>query len=223
MRASLWAMTAAVFRKEARLSLRARASWLVVFMFAMTTLACVSLLLQGEALAPRLHAALLWVILFFSLLAGAGRGFEDEVRAGTLLPLLVYGEAQAVLFGKVLFLAVLLFGLALVIAPCYFLLMDAGVSFLPVFLLTLLAGTYGMAAAGTLLSALMTGARVRGGLLTVLMLPVLLPVLLPAIVLTADCFAGAPPRLSYLFGMVLYDAVLSTASSLLFDFLWYED
>ena len=186
MHASLYRAIESVFRKEARISLRSRSSWLVVLMFALTTLSCVSLLMQGDILAPRLAASMLWIILFFSLLAGAGRGFADEEQAGTLMALQVYGSSQAVLFGKGLFMAVLLFVLSLLIVPMYLVLMDIAVASWPAFLLTLLGGTYGMAMAGTLLSALMSGAKVQGGLLSILMLPVLLPILLPAIVLTAS-------------------------------------
>lgn len=222
MHASLYRAGKAVLRKELRLSLRSRASWLVVLMFALTTLSCVSLLLQGDVLSPRLSAAMLWVILFFALLSGAGRGFADEEQAGTLTALSVYGSSQAVLFGKGLFMAILLMGLALLILPVYLVLMDVTVVFWLLLLLTLLAGTYGMAMAGTLLSALMSGARAQNGLLAILMLPVLLPVLLPAIVLTAGCFAGEAQG-AYLVAMALYDAVMTLAASLLFDFLWYED
>ena len=185
MHASLYRAVEAVFRKEARISLRSRSSWLVVLMFALTTLSCVSLLMQGDVLSPRLAAAMLWVILFFSLLSGAGRGFADEEQAGTLMALSVYGSSQAVLFGKGLFMAVLLFALSLLIVPVYLVLMDVAVFAWGLLLLTLLSGTYGMAMAGTLLSALMAGARAQNGLLSILMLPVLLPILLPAIVLTA--------------------------------------
>lgn len=219
MHASLYRAIESVFRKEARISLRSRSSWLVVLMFALTTLSCVSLLMQGDVLAPRLAASMLWVILFFSLLAGAGRGFADEEQAGTLMALQVYGSSQAVLFGKGLFMAVLLFALSLLIVPMYLVLMDTSVSSWPAFLLTMLGGTYGMAMAGTLLSALMSGAKVQGGLLSILMLPVLLP----AIVLTASCFAGEAVHMSYLVGIALYDAIMTLAASLLFDFLWYED
>ena len=219
MPASLYRAIESVFRKEARISLRSRSSWLVVLMFALTTLSCVSLLMQGDTLAPRLAASMLWVILFFSLLAGAGRGFADEEQAGTLMALQVSGSSQAVLFGKGLFMAVLLFALSLLIVPMYLVLMDTSVSSWPAFLLTLLGGTYGMAMAGTLLSALMSGAKVQGGLLSILMLPVLLP----AIVLTASCFAGEAVHMSYLVGIALYDAIMTLAASLLFDFLWYED
>lgn len=222
MHASLYRAVEAVFRKEARISLRSRSSWLVVLMFALTTLSCVSLLMQGDVLSPRLAAAMLWVILFFSLLSGAGRGFTDEEQAGTLMALSVYGSSQAVLFGKGLFMAVLLFALSLLIVPVYLVLMDVAVFAWSLLLLTLLSGTYGMAMAGTLLSALMAGARAQNGLLSILMLPVLLPILLPAIVLTAGCFTGDVNG-SYLVGMFLYDAIMTIAASLLFDFLWYED
>lgn len=223
MHASLYREIETVFRKESRLCLRSKSSWLVVLMFALTTLSCVSLLLQGDRLTPRLLAAMIWVILFFSLIAGAGRGFADEEQSGTLMALQVYGSSQAVLFGKGLFMAVLLFVLGLLIVPVYLILMDGAVFSSAILVLTLLAGTYGMAMAGTLLSALMTGAKVQNGLLSILMLPVMLPILLPAIVLTAGCFGGALPALSYLVGMLLYDGILTIAASLLFDFLWYED
>lgn len=147
MHASLYRAIESVFRKEARISLRSRSSWLVVLMFALTTLSCVSLLMQGDILAPRLAASMLWIILFFSLLAGAGRGFADEEQAGTLMALQVYGSSQAVLFGKGLFMAVLLFVLSLLIVPMYLVLMDIAVASWPAFLLTLLGGTYGMAMA----------------------------------------------------------------------------
>lgn len=142
------------------------------------------------------------------------------------MALSVYGSSQAVLFGKGLFMAVLLFALSLLIVPVYLVLMDVAVFAWGLLLLTLLSGTYGMAMAGTLLSALMAGARAQNGLLSILMLPVLLPVLLPillpAIVLTAGCFTGDVNG-SYLVGMFLYDAIMTIAASLLFDFFWYED
>lgn len=150
------------------------------------------------------------------------RAFADEEQAGTLMALSVYGSSQAVLFGKGLFMVVLLFALSLLIVPVYLVLMDVAVFAWGLLLLTLLSGTYGMAMAGTLLSALMAGARAQNGLLSILMLPVLLPILLPAIVLTAGCFTGDVNG-SYLVGMFLYDAIMTIAASLLFDFFWYED
>jgi heme exporter protein B len=92
-----------MFRKELTLGLRFKAAWGAMFMFALTTLACVSLALQGGQLEPELAAALLWIILFFASMAGADRGFADEDTAGTLLTLKLYGGAQPVLWGKMLY------------------------------------------------------------------------------------------------------------------------
>ena len=212
-----------VCRKELRLGLREPAATAAMFMFALTTLACISMSLAGAGLEPKLAAALLWVSLFFASLAGADRGFADEDMAGTLPALRLYGPAQAVLFGKAAYTLQVLLVLAIFIVPLYLILLDVTVVAPLVLVATLAAGLWGIAMTGTLLGALATGATVNHGLVAILMLPLILPVFLPAIALTAGAFGGSFAALSYLVGMVLYDAVLSVGASVLFDYLWYED
>ena len=223
MHASLWQGVKLVFRKELVMAMRFKAAWAAMFMFALTTLACVSLALQGGQLEPKLAAALLWIIIFFASMAGADRGFADEEAAGTLLTLKLYGGAQLVLWGKMLYSFFLLMVLALFIAPLFLVLIGIEVILPGVFALTLLLGVAGIVAAGTLLSALSTGARVKNGLFAVLMLPVILPVFLPAVFLTAGALGSGNLAFSYLGGMVLYDGLLAVGASVLFDYLWYED
>ena len=184
-----------------------------MLMFALTTLACVSLSLTGGVLEPKLQAALLWVILFFASMAGADRGFADEDMAGTLPALRLYGASQGVLWGKTAYTFFLLLALALFTVPLYLIFLDV--------IVVNAVWLWGTVVAG--LAGLATGASVRGGLFTVLMLPVILPVFLPAIALTGAAFGGGEASASYLLGIVLYDLVLGVAASLLFDYLWYED
>ena len=212
-----------ILRKELRISFRQQAGWCAMLMFARTTLACVSLSLTGGVLEPKLQAALLWVILFFASMAGADRGFADEDMAGTLPALRLYGASQGVLWGKTAYTFFLLLALALFTVPLYLIFLDVIVVNAVWLWGTVVAGLAGLAIAGTLLGALATGASVRGGLFTVLMLPVILPVFLPAIALTGAAFGGEEASASYLLGIVLYDLVLGVAASLLFDYLWYED
>ena len=223
MHASLWQGIKLVFGKEFTLGLRFKAAWSTMFMFALTTLACVSLALQGAPLEPELAAALLWIILFFAAMAGADRGFADEDTAGTLLTLQIYGSAQNVLWGKMLYTCFLLVCLTFFIVPLFLLLLGAEVAAGGVLAGTLLLGDVGIAAAGTLIAALTTGAQVKSGLFSVLMLPVILPVFLPAIFLTAGTLGSGQLPVHYLLGMALYDGVLLAAASVLFDYLWYED
>ena len=113
--------------------------------------------------------------------------------------------------------------LAMFITPLFLLLMDVTVAAPLVLWGTVLLGCTGIAAAGTLIAALTTGASVHSGLFSILMLPVILPVFLPAISLTAGAFGSGGITGSYLGGMALYDLILLVGASILFDYLWYED
>lgn len=224
MNGSIFQGVELVFRKELTLGLRFKAAWAAaMFLFALTTLSCISLALQGSALEPRLLAALFWVILFFSSLAGADRVFGDEDMAGTLLVLKVYGPSQAILLGKMLYTAFILLILAVFITPLFLIFMNGSAALPGLLLGTLAAGIWGIAAAGTLIASLLVGASVHSGLFSILMLPVILPVFIPAIALTAAAFGDGTASLSYLVSMILYDLILTVGASLLFDYLWYED
>ena len=223
MKPSLWQAVKLVVVKEFSVGMRFKAAWAAMFMFALTTLACVSFALQGGILEPRIAAALLWIILFFASMAGADRVFADEDTAGTLLTLKLYGSAQPVLWGKMLYTFFLLLVLTLFIVPLFLLLTGVEAGAAGAFLLTLLLGVTGLAAAGTLLAALVTGAQVKSGLFSVLMLPVVLPVFLPAIFLTAASLGAGKVSVHFLGGMALYDLLLAMGASVLFDYLWYED
>jgi len=223
MHASTWAGVKLVFRKEAVSALRFRAAWAAMFMFALTTLACVSLALSGARLAAPLAAALLWVILFFASVAGADRVFAEEDTSGTLLALRVYGGAQAVLLGKMLYTFVLLLALGVFTVPLFLVFLDMTVASPLLLALACVLGLAGVAAAGTLIAALTVGAAAHSGLFAVLLLPVILPVFLPAISLTAAAFGPGEASLAYLGGLVLYDGILAVGASVLFDYLWYEE
>ena len=213
MNASVWAGTKLVLAKEFRQGIRFKAAWAAMLMFALTTLSCVSLALQGAALSPKLAAALLWVILFFASMVGADRVFLDEEAAGTL----------PVLFGKMLYTYLVLLAMGLFVLPLFLMLLAENVADPLLLFLTTALGLLGVAAAGTLVAALTIGSAVHGGLFSILMLPVMLPVFLPAISLTAGALGGEAGSLSYLGGLALYDMILMVGASLLFDYLWYEE
>ncbi len=212
-----------VFQKELLAGMRSKAAWSTVFMFALTTLSCVSLALQGAALEPKLQAAFFWIVLFFSSMTGMDRCFAEEEMSGTFLTLKLYGKAQSVLFGKMLYMFLLLLLLALFVIFFFFILLDIGSVSIAEFLAVTLAGILGLSGAGTFIAALTTGASVKSGLFSVLMLPVILPVFLPAIFLTGMVFNGNPIQFSYLGGMLLYDSLLLVGASVLFDYFWYEE
>lgn len=212
-----------MLKKEFLSAMRFKVAWAVMLMFALTALSAVAFAVKGAPLAPNVSAALFWVIVFFAAIAGIDGIFSDEEAAGTLLALKVYGDAQPVLFGKMLYALAMLFALDIFVAPMFLAFMGAAVNDFLLFLAVNVLGLWGMACAGTLVGALTVGAGLRGGLLPVLLLPAILPVFLPAVSLTAAAFGAGDASLSYLGAVALYDAALTVGASVLFDYLWYED
>ena len=109
--------------------------------------------------------------------------------------------------------------LTLFILPIFLILFDVAVENFLLLSLTILLGLIGIAAAGTLTAALTTSATVKGGLFPILLFPITLPIFLPAITLTELSFTGAAFDVSSLVVVAVFDLILMTAASILYDYL----
>lgn len=210
---------AAIVRKDFVVGLRRRATFAAMMMFALTTVASLSLSTGGAVLEEKFLAALLWIVIFFAASAGISGTFDDEAQAGTLPTLKLYADAQAILFGKMLGVFASLAALTIFILPIFLILFDVAVKNFLLLISTLLLGTIGLSAAGTLTAALTTSATVKGGLFPILLFPITLPIFLPAIQLTELSLTGAAFEASSLGVMMIFDLILITAASILYDYL----
>ena len=86
---------AAIVRKDFLIGLRRRAAFAAMMMFALTTVASLSLS-TGGFVDTKILAALLWVVIFFAVGAGISGTFDDEAQAGTLPTLKLYADTQAI-------------------------------------------------------------------------------------------------------------------------------
>ena len=209
----------AILYKDFLIGLRRRATFAAMMMFALTTVASLSLSTGSTIIEPKFLAALLWVVIFFAASAGIAGTFDDESQAGTLSTLKLYADNQAILFGKMIYVFLSLAVLTIFILPIFLILFDVGIEKIFLLLSTLLLGTIGLSAAGTLIAALTTSATVKGGLFPILLFPVMLPIFLPAIKLTETSMTAEPVEMSLLIVMLIFDAILITATSILFDYL----
>ena len=210
---------AAILQKDFLIGLRRRATFAAMMMFALTAVASLSLSTGGGFVDTKILAALLWVVIFFAASAGIAGTFDDEAQAGTLPTLKLYADAQAILFGKMIYVLLSLVALTIFILPIFLILFDVGVENFFLLLLTILLGLIGLAAAGTLTAALTTSATVKGGLFPILLFPITLPIFLPAITLTELSFTGAAFDASSLVVMAAFDLILIIAASILYDYL----
>lgn len=175
---------------------------------------------EGTANRHQLLSALLWIILFFSAMAGLPRTFVKEEEARTAVALRLMARPSAVLGGKLLFNACLMLLVSAVVSTIYLFLLTPWIADWPRWFALVLTGSLGMAGSATIIGAI----AARAGGKTYLMLPLAFPILLPILVFaingTTAASRGIPgnhliPLVSYITGMV-------TVSALLFEQVWSD-
>ncbi|MCA0268720.1 MAG: heme exporter protein CcmB [Bacteroidetes bacterium] len=215
----------AVFRKDLRQELRRRVAVNTLVVFALATVLVVYFATVRAPLDGRAHAALLWVIVVFAASVGLGRAFTQEVEQGTDLLLRQHVPPGAVYAGKLLFTLLLTGVLGGVAAGVYVLVVGVGVPEPLLLVATLALGGAGLAAATTLLSALIARAQGGAALLPVLLFPVLVPLLLAAVRLTRAALDGGFGWTGTQDGFVTLGAFLGLVvlgAILLFEYVWDE-
>ena len=222
--AGLVAKTMAVFAKDLRLELRSRYALNAILMFGITSLAVISFSLGQAGLSPKLHAALFWVVMFFSAMAGLAQVFVREEEAGTALALKLKADPDALYLGKLLFNFTLLTVMTVIITPIFFIFTDAPVDNIMLFIAFLILGVIGLCGATTLVAAIIAKASVKGPLFAVLSFPVLMPLLLVVVGGSEKALGGASigevsAELQF---MLAYAVVMLAGSILLFRFVWKE-
>lgn len=219
--ARAWAICA----KDAAQEGRRRIASISVFLFAATALTLIGFAVGPFGLPPEeaagLHAALLWVLLFFSTATGLPRAFVREEETGTALALRKVASSAAVLAGKTLFNFLFFLAIAAVTIPAYALLLQWKAPSPPALAAVLLLAGYGITVVSTFLSALVARAGQRSVLFVVVSFPLLVPLLLTAIAATLEAAGGAMPW-SPMRVMVAYDGAATCGAYLLARAAWEE-
>ncbi|MDH7515198.1 MAG: heme exporter protein CcmB [Bacteroidota bacterium] len=215
----------ALLAKDFRGEWRTRYAVNTLLMFIVVTLSVVVFALAGETLTSGVQAGLLWVVLFFSAMNGMSRSFLSEEERGTTLTLRLLADPSAIYLGKLLFNLVLALLLNVFIVLLFLVFLEGFLIRQPgLFLAVILGGGAGVAAATTVIAAMIARAGSKGPLFPVLSFPVLLPLLMSGISATKIAMEEtewtlALPELGVL---ASYIAVVVAASFFLFDFVWKD-
>lgn len=212
----------AVVKKETLCELRSHYAFSTLIAFAITTLSCISISVGGVRITNRLLAALLWVILFFSAMAGLSRVFVQEQDAGTITTLRVYALPQGVFWGKLIFNVLLLVGISVIILPLFFVFFSVSAGNLPALVGVICLGACGIGVISTVTAAMAANSQGRSALFTILTFPLVLPVFFSAIPLTDAILAGAALSNVHFFFLIGYILITAVAGSILFDYLWMD-
>jgi heme exporter protein B len=222
--AAAWTAEAvAVFAKDWRCELRTRHAVATLALFAVTTLVVSSLVLgpvgNEPARAAQMVPVLLWLILLFAAAAGLPRAFVHEEESRTAIALRLAGRPSPVFAGKLLHVLTLVLALEAIVAPLGAVLFDLRIARPLDFAAALAAGGLAVAAATTLLAAIVAQGRGASTLFAVLALPVLLPALALAVAASRAALVGALPE-GELGLLLLYDGSVVVAGFLLFPAIW---
>ncbi len=222
---SSWASKVlALLAKDLRAEFRTRYALSAVFLFALTTLAAVSVSLGAGGLPAAYLAVLFWVILFFSALSGLAQSFIKEAETKTAVTLQLATSEDVVYFGKWGFNLLLLLGLEVFLVPLFLVLLNVEVYQWWLFVTVIFLGSAGLVSSTTLIASVVAVAGVRGALFSVLSLPVLLPLLVPLVQVTEKCLTPGvmTPGTAELRILAAYAGIALTGGWLLFPFVWRE-
>jgi heme exporter protein B len=147
---------------------------------------------------------------------------EEETHTSGTLKLVV--EPACIFMGKLIYNFFLLLCLEMIIIPLFLILMDLQIINLINFTVITLLATLGLSLGGTFIAAIISKASSRNTLFSILSLPILLPVLITGIngtkiTLHESQFITINEELKIL---LAYDIIVTTASFMLFDFIWEE-
>jgi len=214
-----------VFLKDLRSELRTRYAVSALLMFVVTTIAIILFSLGSESASADALSGMLWVVIFFAAMSGLSRTFVMEEERGTTLTLQLTAPPAAVFFGKLLFNLALVTGINAVTVVLYALFITGFViRTMSIFVVTVALGSIALAAASTVIAAIIARANTKGTLYPVLSFPIMLPLLLSVIEATRKASEGA------FFGeaggefqlLISYIVVVVVSSSMLFEYIWKD-
>lgn len=175
------------------------------------------------AVAP----GVLWVTVSFAGVLSLGRVFARERDRRTLDGLLLAPVDRSALYlAKVLTSVVSMLVVEVVALPAFIALFNLVVD-LPLLVLALVLGTFGLAGVGTLFAAIAAHTRAREVMLPLLLFPIQVPVILATVKATGAAIRvpGLDPlEIGQWLGLlVAFDALFLGLSVLLFDYAIEED
>ena len=212
----------AILWKDIRCELRSKQTWTSMGLFALLVLVIFNFAFDlrvdnKAAIAP----GALWVAFIFASLLGLGRTIAVEREKGLMDRLLLCPvDRKAVylakLLGNLLFIGVV----ELVALPVFAALFNIPLfgALLPIVLL----GTLGIAAIGTLFSAIAAATQARELLLPILVFPLIVPVVISAVRATGNLMAPAINEPPWLGLITAFDVIFLSVAMLTFEFVVEE-
>ena len=220
-RALSWAPLAVAY-KDVVLEVRSKDTVVAVAVFALLTIVVFNFALDPTPQSVGLLApGILWISFTFGGVVGMTRAFAVERERGGMQGLLLTPAGRDEIYlGKAISIFAMMAAVEAVAFPVFAVIYDLPL-LAPGFVPAAALATVGIAAVGTLFSAMAVNTRAREVMLPLLFLPVAAPVVIAAVeasgpALAADPWGGALPWLPIL---AVYDAVFLVVCAVAFGYV----
>lgn len=209
--------------KDVIVEFRSRFALNVSASFAAIVTIAVSLTAGGTPFPVPVQSILLWVVIFFSAMNGLSHIFIREEDQGTALFLRITVPADSVFMSKYLFNQAFMMIILALVTPLYLFFIQVTVVHPLHFILSIAAGGVAIAAATTILAAMVAKAGGKGSLFTIVSFPILLPVLWVSISSTTAALSAPIPSSGSILFLLAFSGFVTVISFLLFRFVWLDD
>jgi len=165
-----------IAKKDLKSEFRTKNTINFLFLFALLSIMLFSATVENP------EPALLWVVFIFAGMLGYSRAFLKEVETGTLDALRISPVSpSSILFGKIVFNAVIMLLLEAVIVPIFMAVFEIYPKNLLMALVAITAGNLAFVIVSSSLSVLVIKSKARELLLPILLFPVVFPVILSTV------------------------------------------
>jgi heme exporter protein B len=216
-----------LIHKDLRREVRSQSVWPCMVMLGVVLVFLLTIPLDlADEVKLRVVGGLLWLAIFFAGTLAFEHSFSSERQHGAWQALTLYPVDPAILFlAKMAVNLISLFILEAVLIPAFVIFSDVPLLAQPApMLLTAGLTSVGLAAVGTLVSALASGLRHRGGLIALLLLPLVTPLALGAAEATRLTLAGQLDSewWQWIQLLTVFAMVFTVAGALAFEFIIEE-
>jgi len=216
--------TAALLRKDLILELRTKQTLPAMMIFCTTVFVLFHFGLDRSSLEGSLAAGVFWVSVLLAAVLGISRLFNYEHEDDGLAAFSLTGASPtALLLSKAVSLWIYLLLLELTALPLFSLLLlkPSPIESTHLLVLTALLVNTGVAAIGTLISALATQTQSRELITAIFTLPLLIPIVIAASSITSTLWleGGGSAESQWFTLLCLYDTVFLLSAYALFDYL----
>ncbi|MEI6816627.1 MAG: heme exporter protein CcmB [Bacteroidota bacterium] len=212
-----------LIKKEVALEIRQKYAFGGLLLYVISTV-FICYLSFKRVIEPPVYVALFWIIMLFAAINAIAKSFLSESR-GLQLYFYSLASPEAVILSKIIYNLVLMLLLSLINLFFYILFLGNIIQDMPMFLLSLILGSFGFSSVMSMVSAIASKANHNVTLMAILSFPILIPLIMTVIRFSKNAIDGLDFSVNYQYIVMLVglNVIVIALAYILFPYLWRNE